>query len=307
MALTISGNLDASTIIAGTLPGDRGVTAGSVTASFVEYNGTTKTAGQFDGGADAPTNTTRLNYGGYLYATRYYTSNIYDITGAAGTPTIYPDVTTGSITVGAGLTTGTLNLGSSAVGAKTVNIGTSTGTTVVDGSTVRLPNAGTPGAGKYLQSDASGNATWQTLVAGATISNDTTTNADTFYPGMTSNATSGAWTAAIVSSTKLYYNPSTGTLSATTFNSLSDASLKENVKIITSATDIVNQLNGVEFTWIDNGRKSYGVIAQDLEKVIPELVEGTSQKTVNYSGLIGFLIESVKELSARVKELEDRK
>jgi hypothetical protein len=58
--------------LTGTVSGDRGVTSGSTTASFVEYNGTTATAGQFDGGTTAPSGTTRLNYGGYLYATRFY-------------------------------------------------------------------------------------------------------------------------------------------------------------------------------------------------------------------------------------------
>ena len=63
---------NASNISSGTLPGDRGVTAGSASASFVEYNGTTATSGQFDGGTTDPSATTRLNYGGYLYATRFY-------------------------------------------------------------------------------------------------------------------------------------------------------------------------------------------------------------------------------------------
>lgn len=63
---------NASNISSGTLPGDRGVTAGSVSSSFVEYNGTTATSGQFDGGTTAPSGTTRLNYGGYFYATRFY-------------------------------------------------------------------------------------------------------------------------------------------------------------------------------------------------------------------------------------------
>lgn len=58
--------------LTGTISGDRGVTAGSSSVSFVEYNGTTATAGQFDGGTTAPSGTTRLNYGGYLYATRFY-------------------------------------------------------------------------------------------------------------------------------------------------------------------------------------------------------------------------------------------
>lgn len=282
-----------------------GVLSGVATQSFVQYNSTTATAGAFDGGATAPSGTTRLNYGGYLYATRYYTSNIYDITGATGTPTIYPDVTTGSITIGAGLTTGTLNLGSSAAGAKTVNIGTSTGTTVVGGSTVRLPNAGTPGAGKYLQSDASGNATWQTVVAGATITNDTTTNSDAFYPGMAS-VTSGAWTAATVSSTKLYYNPSTGQLNATNFNSLSDATKKENVKTIENATEKTLALRGVTFDWIDTQKAALGVIAQEVEQIVPDAVSTSSsgEKSVNYGSLVGLLIQTLKEQNARIEALE---
>jgi hypothetical protein len=48
------------------------ITAGAATVGAVRYNGTTKTAGQFDGSTTAPSNTTRLNYDGYLYATRFY-------------------------------------------------------------------------------------------------------------------------------------------------------------------------------------------------------------------------------------------
>ncbi len=64
--------------LTGTISGDRGVTAGSSSVSFVEYNGTTATAGQFDGGSTAPSATTRLNYGGYLYAARLYAPIFYD-------------------------------------------------------------------------------------------------------------------------------------------------------------------------------------------------------------------------------------
>lgn len=65
-------SINATNITTGTLPGDRGVTSGSALPSFVEYNGTTSTAGQFDGGSSNPSSTTRLNYNGYLYATRFY-------------------------------------------------------------------------------------------------------------------------------------------------------------------------------------------------------------------------------------------
>lgn len=80
-----SHNHDASNITSGTLSGDRGVTAGSTSASFVKYSGTTATAGQFDGGTTVPTGTTRLNYGGYLYATKLYSgaSEVYTRTSFA--------------------------------------------------------------------------------------------------------------------------------------------------------------------------------------------------------------------------------
>lgn len=62
----------ATNLTAGTIPGDRGVTAGSATSSFLEYNGTTRTPGQMYGGTTSPTGTTRLNYDGYLYASIFY-------------------------------------------------------------------------------------------------------------------------------------------------------------------------------------------------------------------------------------------
>lgn len=107
-----------------------------------------------------------------------------------------------------------------------------------------------------------------------------------------------------VSDAKLYYNPSTGTLNSTNFNSLSDERLKINVTSIDNAIETINSLDGVSFNWLKNGKKSYGLIAQELEKIIPELVEGSEIKTVNYSGLIAFLINAVKTLDNRVQVLE---
>lgn len=51
-----------------------GLAAGSTGIAFIGYNGTTKSAGKFDGGTTAPSNTTRLNYDGNLYATAFYGS-----------------------------------------------------------------------------------------------------------------------------------------------------------------------------------------------------------------------------------------
>ena len=100
---------------------------------------------------------------------------------------------------------------------------------------------------------------------------------------------------------------STGVTVTGDVNSTSDINLKKDIEVVTSATEILNQLRGVKFTWKENDEKSVGVIAQEVEAILPELVRGEEgDKSVNYSGLIGVLIESVKELSARVEELENR-
>ena len=92
----------------------------------------------------------------------------------------------------------------------------------------------------------------------------------------------------------------TGVCTATDFDSTSDARLKTNVQVVDGALSKVNELRGVSFNWIETGQPSYGVIAQELETVLPELVHGGDPKKVNYNGIIGVLIESIKELSARV-------
>ena len=123
------------------------------------------------------------------------------------------------------------------------------------------------------------------------------------YPMFVTGTSSS--TARKLSTTKLTFNPSTGTLAATTVNSLSDLRLKENVQKIKYGIDVINNLNAVSFDWKDSGKKSYGVIAQEIEAVLPELVEQAGgNKTVNYSGLISFLIKAVQELDSRLNELE---
>jgi hypothetical protein len=96
------------------------------------------------------------------------------------------------------------------------------------------------------------------------------------------------------------------TVTATDFNSTSDISLKENVQVVQNPIDIVSQLRGVTFDWKNNSKSSIGVIAQELQKVLPQLVNEGEVKSVNYNGLIGVLIEAVKELSAEVQELKTK-
>ena len=91
----------------------------------------------------------------------------------------------------------------------------------------------------------------------------------------------------------------------------SDEKLKENINLIDNPIEKIKQIRGVTFDWKRDGKKSAGVIAQDIEKILPEAVkevhglkDDESYKTVNYNSLISILIESVKELTARVEELE---
>jgi hypothetical protein len=112
---------------------------------------------------------------------------------------------------------------------------------------------------------------------------------------------SGGFNAGIITCTYLYAD---FTVEATDFNSVSDINLKQNVQTVENALDVVNNLRGVRFDWKKDLRTSYGVIAQELEKVIPDLVNLGKVKSVNYNGLIGVLIEAVKELSQEVEKLK---
>jgi Chaperone of endosialidase len=93
--------------------------------------------------------------------------------------------------------------------------------------------------------------------------------------------------------------------SSGTFNA-SDINLKTNIKTVPNPTAQIKELRGAKFNWIKDGKTDFGVIAQEIEQVLPELVHTheSGTKYVNYNGLIAILIESVKELSNRVKALE---
>jgi hypothetical protein len=134
---------------------------------------------------------------------------------------------------------------------------------------------------------------------------DETEDSNIYYPTFTP-ITVGVPNDVYVSSTKLYYVPSTGQLSATNFNSLSDQKKKNNIITLENALDSVLNMRGVSFTWIDNDQKSIGVIAQEIEKIIPEVVSTNEngEKSVSYGNLVGLLIEAIKELKSEIDDLK---
>ena len=139
---------------------------------------------------------------------------------------------------------------------------------------------------------------------GSTVADDTSTDA-TYYPLFTQQTT-GTITASNVSTTKLTFNPSSGTLNATELNSTSDENLKENITGIDNPIELVKQLNGVEFDWKESKEHSMGVIAQEVEKILPHLVRTGENKSVNYNGLIGVLIEAIKEQQKQIDDLKNK-
>jgi hypothetical protein len=96
-----------------------------------------------------------------------------------------------------------------------------------------------------------------------------------------------------------------GVVTCLDLNTTSDVDLKTNITPILDPLEKVMKINGYNFEWISNQRKSLGVIAQELEKILPELVTNTNPKTVNYNGLIALLIEAVKHQEERISYLEN--
>jgi hypothetical protein len=163
--------------------------------------------------------------------------------------------------------------------------------------------------GQVLTSNAS-SVFWATAAGGGgdgvTLANETA-SATTHYPTMTTTS-SGSWTAGRVSTTKLFFTPSTGQLNATIFNSLSDERVKKDIVTIDEALNTVNNMRGVKFNWKETSTPSIGLIAQEVEKLLPELVHTSEndEKSVNYGGIVGVLVEAIKELSARIDKLEGK-
>lgn len=102
----------------------------------------------------------------------------------------------------------------------------------------------------------------------------------------------------------------TGVVTATNIAAPSDRRLKTNIESIPDALTTVSQLNGVAYNWIKDdpstAKTEFGLIAQDLEKIIPELVKTNADgfKSVNYVSLIPFLIEAIKTQQKEIEQLK---
>ena len=97
-----------------------------------------------------------------------------------------------------------------------------------------------------------------------------------------------------------------GTANAANFNTTSDATLKTNVETLSGSLDAVTSLRGVSFDWLENGGSEIGVIAQEVEAVLPDVVSTNDEgiKSVKYGNMVAVLIEAIKEQQAQIDELK---
>jgi len=97
----------------------------------------------------------------------------------------------------------------------------------------------------------------------------------------------------------------TGTLTATEVTATSDERLKSDIQTIDNALDKVMNMRGVSYT--KQAEKGVGVIAQEIEKVLPEVVTDGEYKSVAYGNIVGVLIEAIKEQQKQIDELKKDK
>lgn len=85
----------------------------------------------------------------------------------------------------------------------------------------------------------------------------------------------------------------------------SDINLKKDINTLTNCCDIVSNLNPVEFKWIKDHKDSVGFIAQEVEQVIPSIVNTQDKyKVLEETKIIAYLVGAIQELDKELKELE---
>lgn len=97
----------------------------------------------------------------------------------------------------------------------------------------------------------------------------------------------------------------------TAFGSFSDIHRKENIEKIENALDKIEQISGYTFNYIGDDTRVAGVIAQEVQEVLPEVVydtidnQGNDTKAVRYGNMMGLIIEAIKELRQEIETLKN--
>ena len=221
---------------------------------------------------------------------------------AAGAATFNSSVTATAVTANGGVTVDNITIDGTEIDLSSGDLTLDVAGDIIldaDGAQIRFKDAGTERFTFNLD------ATPELDVAGGTFTiHNTTSDADILLVG---NDGGSAVTALTLDMSAA---------GAATFNNdvtaFSDERLKRDIETIPNALDKVCQMRGVTFNRTDfDGEKQMGVIAQEVEKVIPEVVrEDESEdkiKSVAYGNMVGVLIEAIKDLKAEVDELKKGK
>ena len=264
-------------------------------------------------GATAPT--TSLVGGQLFYDTGSNVLKVYN--GSAFEEVISGQIGAADIAANA---VGASEIAADAVGASEI------AASAVGASELSISGNGT--AGQLLMSDADGTFSWATAGTGLSrvgaSSSTFTVNTDlrsltyvgrdsTDYITWTDNSSTnffvnGAERLRIEAGGDMHADGDVIAYSTT----ISDERLKTGITTVSNALTKVSQLNGVEFTRKNNGQRSAGVIAQEVEKVLPQAIrekklplqtgeEDTLYKTVEYDALHSLYIEAIKELKGMVE------
>ena len=264
-------------------------------------------------GATAPT--TSLMGGQLFYDTGSNVLKVYN--GSAFEEVISGQIGAADIAANA---VGASEIAADAVGASEI------AANAVGASELSISGNGT--SGQILTSDADGTFSWASLTAGTGLDlSGTTFSVETDLRDVThvGRDTTDYITWTNNSSTNIFVNgaerlrvESDGDIHAdgdviAYSTTISDERLKTGITTVTDALTKVSQLNGVEFTRKNNGQRSAGVIAQEVEKVLPQAIrekklplqtgeEDTLYKTVEYDALHSLYIEAIKELKDTVEK-----
>ena len=223
-------------------------------------------------------------------------------------------------------TNGTLDITTTDAAGAAANITiTADGTFEAVGTTITLDSGGAinlePATGSAILLDGT------ISIDAGVVTGATSITSDAFVGALTGNATTATsmvvadtnetscfvalWEAATgaesaKSDAGLTYNASTGALNATIFVTDSDLRLKENVRTIENAVDVVSALRGVRYDWKKNSMPDVGFIAQEISEVLPELVHEdptSGYLGVEYGKITGLLVEAIKEQQEEIKSL----
>jgi len=171
---------------------------------------------------------------------------------------------------------------------------------------MRLNGGSTAGAGIEFYNSLPGSAdrrNWSIGTEGTSIGS---------FGIYESTAAGGSTDPAISAVSRLVIDVS-GTLYGSATNDISDARLKKNIATVGSALDKIMQIRGVRFNWKAEANMTdkprFGVIAQEVETVFPELVTdssifGKGYKSVQYGGFVAPFIEAIKELNTKITGLK---